>query len=557
MYYSLTACVLISILSIFLVMHQRASRQQEYTLMSCVFISIISFGYWFLIQAEDLPSACIAQKIIYIGTSNIFYFILRFTAIYCDFSIKKILRAIMLGVNMLIMLLALTFDKHSMFYKSVNFISENGYNFFAKESGFGNILFRIMMVVYIVFVFVMSVMNIIKKNTQRSYKNTVLLFLIIIVPCLMYLFEKILKLHFYLVPYGLMISEVLTLVMVYSTRIYDFNNTAQAMAYDTIDDAVLAIDESYRFKGCNNKAKELFPILKGFSIDDTIDSLDGALFEILVNRDMKELSINRKYYKPEIKSIKNKDKVMGFVVWFYDITAEREKTDLLENYQKDLEREVELQTQKLRDVQEKVIMGFANIIESRDFVTGGHIKRTSMYIDILIKGLVKENIYTDILTPSYISHIKLAAPLHDIGKVAVPDSILNKNGRFTYEEFEIMKQHTVLGAQILDDTLSGLDDLEYYRLAKELALYHHEKWDGSGYPEGLSNIDIPLCARIMAVVDVFDALVSKRPYKQSYPVSTVYKIIQNESGKQFDPLLVRCFVKVRSQIEQVVREVTD
>lgn len=556
-FYSLTLCVVVSVLCIFLIMHQKVSRQQQFTLMSGVCILAVMLGYWFLVQADDLSSASVAQKIVYVGTSNIFYFILRFIAIYCDIYIKKIFRVLLLLSNTVIMTLALTFDKHKLFYKNVEYVSTEYGAFLEKESGVGNMLFKVMMAVYVIIILVMSIFNINKRNTSRSYKNTVLLFFVITIPCILYAIEKMSYVKIYLTPYGLAIAEVLTLSLVYRTHIYDFNNTAQAMAYDTIDDAVLAIDDNYKFKGCNNKAKELFPVLRGFSIDDEIHSLDGSLFDIVVNRDMKELCVNRRYYKPEIKNIKNKDKVMGFVVWFYDVTAEREKTDLLENYQKDLEREVELQTQKLRDVQEKVIMGFANIIESRDFVTGGHIKRTSMYIDILIKGLVKDGTYTDILTPSYISHIKLAAPLHDIGKVAVPDSILNKNGRFTYEEFEIMKKHTVLGAQILDDTLSGLDDLEYYHLARELALYHHEKWDGTGYPEGLSNIDIPLCARIMAVVDVFDALVSKRPYKQSYPVSTVYKIIENESGKQFDPLLVRCFLKVRPQVEKVVEEMSD
>ncbi len=548
-YYSLTFCVVVSIICIFLIMRQKSSRQQQFTLMSCCCIFITTLGYWFLVQADSLSSAYLAQKIVYIGTSNVFYFVLRFTAIYCDVYIRKILRAFLLLANSAIMTLALTMDKHNLFYKSVEYISDDSGAFLQKESGLGNIMFKVMLAVYVVFILVMSIINITKKRTSRSYKNTISLFLIIMVPCVLYVIEKVLSVQMFLLPYGLVISEILTLRLVYRMHIYDFNNTAQAMAYDTIDDAVIAIDDNYKFKGCNNKAKDLFPVLRGFSVDDEIDSLDGSLFDIVVNRNMEELCVNRKYYKPEIKNIKSKNKVMGFVVWFYDVTAEREKTDLLENYQKDLECEVERQTEKLRDVQEKVIMGFANIIESRDFVTGGHIKRTSMYIDILIKGLVKDNVYTDILTPSYISHIKLAAPLHDIGKVAVPDSILNKNGRFTYEEFEIMKKHTVLGAQILDDTLSGLDDLEYYHLARELALYHHEKWDGTGYPDNLKGDEIPFEARIMAVADVYDALVSKRCYKEAMSFEDASKIMLESMGNHFDPKLKDVFLLSQKRLE--------
>ncbi len=535
-------------------MRQRASKQQQYTLMICIFISIISFGYWFLIQAGSIEAACIAQKVVYIGTSNILYFIIRFTSLFSDYHIKKPVRYMFITINLSILFLSLTFDRHTLFYKSYEYKNIDGLSFLEKVPGFGNTMYRVVMLLCILFVFYMTLKNLSKKKSKRTLKKTVFMLVSITFPCISYAVEKLAHTNIYLVPYGLFITEIFAMRLVYGMGIYDFNNSAQELAYNAIDDAVLAIDNVYRFKGCNNKAKELFPSLKTVSLDDGLGSLDTTLFEILVNHNMSDVMINRKVYRPEIKNIQQKNKVMGFVVWFYDVTAEIEKTELLENYRKDLEREVEFQTEKLRDVQKKVIMGFANIIESRDTVTGGHIKRTSMYIDILIKGLVSENIYSDVLTPSYMSHIRLAAPLHDIGKIAVSDNILNKRGRFTYEEFEIMKTHTTLGAQIIDETLSGLDDLEYYHLARELALYHHEKWDGSGYPEGISNIKIPLCARIMSVVDVFDALISERPYKQSYPVSTVYKIIENESGKQFDPLLVKCFIKVRPQIEKVIYE---
>ena len=550
-----TICVLVAVLCIFLILRQKTSVQQQITLFSFVLLGIISFGYWFLIQSKDLSSACLAQKMIYIGSSNIFYCMLIFFSTYCNVSIKKRTQCTLIIANICIMFLAVTFDKHKLFYKSVELsVNSDGVTKLVKEYGIAHSVFAVLMAGYVISIMIMCILNIKQNKTKKSRKNTLILFLVVLFPTAMYMCDRVLSPDFYLVPYGILISQILILDLVYELGIYDFNNTAQEFAYDALDDAVLTIDNFYRFKGCNNKAKELFPSLKNITLDDGIGSIDNILFEIIVNHYINDFIVNGRIYYPEIKKIKIRDKVMGFVIWFYDVTAEREKTELLKNYQKDLEHEVISKTAKLQEVQEKVILGFANVIESRDNITGGHIKRTSTYINILIEGLVSEKIYSEILTPSYIAHIKLAAPLHDIGKIAVPDVILNKKGRFTLEEFKIMKNHTTLGARIIDETLSGLDDLEYYHLARELALYHHERWDGSGYPEGLKGTDIPLCARIMAVVDVFDALVSARPYKQAYPVSTVYKIIENESGKQFDPALVECFVKIRRKIEVVVYE---
>ena len=139
----------------------------------------------------------------------------------------------------------------TIFYKNVEYVSTEYGAFLEKESGVGNMLFKVMMAVYVIIILVMSIFNINKRNTSRSYKNTVLLFFVITIPCILYAIEKMSHVKIYLTPYGLAIAEVLTLSLVYRTHIYDFNNTAQAMAYDTIDDAVLAIDDNYKFKGCN------------------------------------------------------------------------------------------------------------------------------------------------------------------------------------------------------------------------------------------------------------------------------------------------------------------
>lgn len=194
---------------------------------------------------------------------------------------------------------------------------------------------------------------------------------------------------------------------------------------------------------------------------------------------------------------------------------------------------------------QEMICGFATIVENRDENTGGHIKRTSVYAELLARELQQMGKYTDILTDEFIECLATVAPLHDIGKVAVPDNILCKPGKLTDEEFEIMKSHSVKGGKIIREVFIHSYD-EYYReMAYDVARYHHEKWNGKGYPEGLSGNDIPLAARIMSVADVFDAVSEKRCYRDAMPMEKCFEIISEGSGRDFDPILAEAFLNIR------------
>lgn len=246
---------------------------------------------------------------------------------------------------------------------------------------------------------------------------------------------------------------------------------------------------------------------------------------------------------------------VGTFAIFRDITEHKRHMELLSNYQGELEREVELKTQRIRDMQKQIILSFASIVSSRDKVTGDHIKNTSRYVDILVEGMAKAGSrYAETLTPAYAAIVSLAAPMHDIGKIAVPDAILNKPGKYLPEEYEVMKKHSEKGGEIIEETLAVLEDREFYRLVLEMALFHHERWDGRGYPHGLSGEDIPLSARIMALADVFDALVSERPYKRAFSVEDAFRIIVEGSGTQFDPGIVSVFIAQRARIEAAAAE---
>lgn len=231
-------------------------------------------------------------------------------------------------------------------------------------------------------------------------------------------------------------------------------------------------------------------------------------------------------------------------------------TSNLNSYKNQLEIDIENKNMALLEHNEKMlylqnttIIGMATMIESRDGDTGEHVKRTSTYVSMLAQAAQDAGYQSEILTDSYIELLIKAAPLHDIGKIMVSDTILLKPGKLTEEEFEKIKLHACEGGRIVRDVIGGIGDEDYINIASEVAAYHHEKWDGTGYNEGLSGEDIPLCARIMAVADVFDALVSKRCYKEKFPVDEAFKIIKDSAGTHFDPALVDIFLSIRPEVE--------
>ena len=215
--------------------------------------------------------------------------------------------------------------------------------------------------------------------------------------------------------------------------------------------------------------------------------------------------------------------------------------------QQDIQTELVNNQKKISDMQNHMISGLANLIENRDMDTGEHISRTSNIVKALSLNAKNDGVYSDVIDDHFIYLMYTLAPMHDIGKILIPDSILKKPGKLTPEEFEEMKKHATLGGSVVREVLNGVTDEEYLLFASDIATYHHERWDGTGYPNGLAQNDIPLCARIMAIADVYDALVSERCYKKAMSPSEALKIIEEESGSHFDPKLVQVFLNHKEE----------
>ncbi|MDD2950643.1 MAG: CHASE2 domain-containing protein [Sulfuricurvum sp.] len=204
-----------------------------------------------------------------------------------------------------------------------------------------------------------------------------------------------------------------------------------------------------------------------------------------------------------------------------------------------------------------ILESMALVAETRDTDTGAHITRTKEYIKLLAEYLKSQNIYTNVLTSEYIVNLYHAAPLHDIGKVGIPDNILKKNAKLTDEEFEIMKTHSLLGKEIIGNAVHAYHDTKMLHIAYNIAYYHHEKWNGLGYPMGLKGEKIPLEARIMALADVYDALISKRCYKPAFTFEIAEEIIIEGRGTHFDPLLVDTFIILKEEFKKIAEKIGD
>lgn len=233
--------------------------------------------------------------------------------------------------------------------------------------------------------------------------------------------------------------------------------------------------------------------------------------------------------------------------------------DLLRDQNAFLEDEVQRRTRDLRAIRDAAIVAMASLAETRDNETGNHIRRTQHYVRVLAEALQDHPKFAEFLVPETIDLLHRSAPLHDIGKVGIPDSVLLKPGPLTDEEFAIMKTHTTLGYDAITAAERGMShtDLSFLRLARDIALTHHERYDGSGYPQGLAGEDIPVAGRLMAVADVYDALISARVYKPAFPHEVAVREIAAGSGSHFDPVIVEAFLATADRLQEIALSFSD
>ena len=326
--------------------------------------------------------------------------------------------------------------------------------------------------------------------------------------------------------------------------VVDDNDTNLAMARD-------ALKDQYRIMTMPSAAK-MFSLLEKITpdlilMDIEMPEING--FEALRRLKTKALHANI----PVIFLTNMTDasfEVRGFQLGVVDfitkpfsalVLANRIKTHL------QIDEIIRERTTQIKRLKNAIVYCFADIVEKRDCETGGHIARTSNFIEILVNAMIAHGVHAEQLANMDLESLVSSARLHDVGKIAIPDNILNKPDKLSVEEFEIMKTHVAEGVEIINQMASRADDDVFLQNARLFAGYHHERWDGTGYPYGLAGTDIPLQGRIMAIVDVYDALVSERPYKKAFPVDKAIAIIMENAGTQFDPYIADVFFEIKDK----------
>jgi len=225
----------------------------------------------------------------------------------------------------------------------------------------------------------------------------------------------------------------------------------------------------------------------------------------------------------------------------------------LKDYASNLDKKVHEKTSEVLKLQMLILTTVADLVEFRDKLTGGHIMRTQLYLKALIDELISEGVYKEEISQWEMSFFLASAQLHDVGKIAIADMILNKSAKLSMDEFEIMKTHVTAGVDAIETIINNTAEHSFLDHALRIAGTHHEKWDGSGYPIGLKGNNIPLEGRLMAIADVYDALISERPYKKAFTHEDACKIIEDGAGSHFDPVLVDVFKNVKDRFKKVVQ----
>ncbi len=525
------------------------------------FIPIAMLGYSMATRADDIDSVIIAQKIIYIGGCFLMLFILRNILHMCKIKLSQTLSTFMLVCSMLVYAGVLTIGRYPYFYKSISLINENGTYVIKKEYGSLHTVFYVLVTAYFLVSVSAMVYSYIKKK-DVSRKMLYLLFTPVLISFVTFVICHMRNLKYDMIPLDYVIAQIVYLVIVYRVCLYDIDETVIDTLVQTGDTGIISVDLKYNYLGSNETAKEIFPELKELAVDEPISTHRKMkatamewITEFQANEEDDKVCYKKddRSYLVDIRYLYVGRHKRGYQFILTDDTKNQQYIELINKYNDDLRNEVAEKTAHIVEMHDNLILSMATMVESRDNSTGGHIRRTSDVVRMLLDEMKKDDAFE--LSESFCRNMIKAAPMHDLGKIAVDDAVLRKPGRFTDEEYEKMKLHASEGARIVHEILKGTDDEEFRIVAENVAHYHHERWDGSGYPTGISGEDIPLEARIMAIADVYDALVSKRVYKDSMPPEKANAIIMDGMGRHFDKRLEPYYVKARPRLEEYYRNI--
>ncbi len=526
-------------------------------------VPVACLGYLLSSLMTSLEGAVTAQKVIYIGGCFLQLFIVFSIFNLCQISLPNWIRTGLFTICALVYVSVLTIGHTDLFYTETAFEMTTVGPVLHRSYGFmHSVFYGLIGVLFLTGIITILYSWVRKKEVPR---RILLLLLIPDVVCMLAYFVvlKVFDSNLDLVPAGYVVAELMYLLIADRVNLYDVSDTVIDSMVQDRGIGYISFDYKKRYLGSNAVAKEVVPELSKIAVDEPfgdqpaqrkirhfLDSFqedpENHFFVYTLHSESNDPEEDR-IFNVNVNDLYDGSRRRGYIVTFTDDTANRKYIRLLDTYNESLKQKVDEKTRHIVEMHDNLIMSLAMMVESRDNSTGGHIKRTSEGVRILISAIREENLLP--LDEEFCRDVIKAAPMHDLGKIAVDDAVLRKPGRFTEEEFAMMKRHSAEGARVIHEILLPTEDESFKTVAENVAHYHHERWDGTGYPEGLRGDAIPLEARIMAVADVYDALVSKRVYKEAFDFEKADRIIMEGMGTQFDPGLRQAYESARPKLE--------
>ncbi|MBE6760388.1 MAG: HD domain-containing protein [Ruminococcaceae bacterium] len=545
--FQIVGVVLAVILSI-LISRQKPSALRTILQWNSVAVAGGLLAYLFEMLSTVREEALLAVFFENLALGAIVCLTVEFVSVYCEAKFPKWIKwALYVDIALCEAVICTSQFGHNLQYKSYDIArSEGGFSVFKSDPGPAYYWYAASIIIGILLC-LGTTFSAFKRTSSSTKKRSYLFVLLACAPALAFFPVKFIDLFngYDIGSILMMLMTICFFILTARFRIFDLASVAKENVLQSISESVVVLDSEGAVIYSNKVALDTFAELNGEHKDKFVSQL--------MQSQTKEFNYGDHDYEWKSNGIYNGKRFEGLALCITDVSYLKSDNRALASKIDEQTEKIREQSRKLADAQQQIIFSMAELIDSRG-QGGEHFKRTAAIVTLLARTLQVRGYFSNTLTDSFIDRLSKATPLYDIGKIVVPDSILNKPGRFTKEEFEVMKTHATEGGRIVRSTLHRLEDKKFTDMAYDIATYHHEKYNGSGYPSGISGDTIPLSARIIAIADVFDELISERSYKTAVPISKAFKMIEAGKGTHFDPIITDVFVSLRSRIEELIND---
>ena len=558
-YYLIAMCIFAGVNACLLSCFYRRPLNSYFT---AFFFSIVlaDFGHLFLALSTTIEGAVVANKVCYLGSCFLPLFLFLLVCRLCSFKVANCVKLLLFMYSTLVFALSCTVGFSVIFYESVRYVVLNGFGSYMPTYGPAHMLWNALLYSYVVANVVVIIVAA-KKKRNVSYRTLIAIAALTVVSIGAFLIARNMENDTLIMPLVYLIDEFVLLYICALVKMHDVMNSVLESLEAENTAAYMAFSPKGLYLGCNDIATKFFPELLECRVDHVLPKY--AEISDIFNEGLEQLRnangskvyrfvYKDRYYKSVMRNVLQNKKTQIFLFRIEDETSIQRYIERLDANNTELAALIKNNKDQIRLFQNQMLVGMAEMVNNKDGFTGAHLKRTKEVVSILVSKMQKDPNLN--YSKEFYDDMIAAAPMHDIGKIAIDDKVLCKPGKFTDEEFTEMKTHAEKGAIIIKNLLSNFQSELFVEIAKNMAGSHHERWDGSGYPYGLKGEAIPLEARVMAIADVYDALVSKRCYKEAFSFADAYAIIEESMGKHFDPSLKKYFEQSRAELEAYYKQ---